>query len=89
LEEANRDKFVYGLASEHINKELLKEKTLALTKACETAISMEAVARDSSLMGASNKEDGVHQLRDKMKWKGKTPTKPDKPCYRCGKGHEP
>ena len=41
-------------------------------------------------MGESNKEGSVHQVRDKKKGKGKIPTKPDKPCYRCGKkGHEP
>jgi len=54
----------------------LKEKTLTLLKAYETAISMEAAARDSSLMGASNKEASLHQVRDKREGKGKTPTKP-------------
>ena len=42
------------------------------------AINLEAAARDSSLMGASNKEGSVHHVRDKRKGKGKTSTKPDK-----------
>ena len=68
----------------------MEEKELTFTKACETAISKEAAAKDSSLMGGT-KDSGVHELRERKQRKGEAPPMSDKPeCHRCGrKGHEP
>ena len=49
-----QDRFVCGLASESIRKELLKDK-LTLETACETATAMEVTATDSSLMAQTQK----------------------------------
>ena len=56
LNDALRDRFVCGLASESIRKELLKEKKLTLETACETATAMELAATDSSLMPQTQKD---------------------------------
>ena len=56
LERCVDDRFVCGLASELIRKELLKDKKLTLEMACETATAMEVVATDSSLMAQTQKD---------------------------------
>ena len=57
-----RDRFVCGLASELIRKELLKDKKLMLETACETATAMEMAATDSSLMAHTQKTLGEYTV---------------------------
>jgi hypothetical protein len=59
LQEALRDRFVCGLASEAIRKELLKDKNLTLETACDTATAMAAAATDSSLMANDKIQDSL------------------------------
>ena len=84
LEDALRDRFVCGLSNEAIQRRLLSEPDLTLTKAMELAQGMEAAERNSkSLKGT---EFAVRKLR------GKPPPRPktQQPCYRCGKSnHSP
>lgn len=47
LEEALRDRFVCGLSSKAIQNRLLKKKELTLQKAIDTAIGMEAAAKEA------------------------------------------
>lgn len=48
LEEALRDRFVCGLFSKHIQRKLLSERDLNLTKAFEIAVGMEAAEKESN-----------------------------------------
>lgn len=69
LEESLRDKLVCGLISEEIKRQRLKEKTLTLTQACETAMSIdsEVAAKDSSLMGSNSTTGGVNHVQGTKK----------------------
>ena len=58
-----QDRFVCGLTSESIRKELLKDKKVTLETACETATAMEVAATDSSLMTQTQKNVRVHRLQ--------------------------
>ena len=95
LNDALRDRFVCGLASESIRKELLKDKKLTLETACETATAMEVAATDSSLMAQTQKDPvRVNRLQRRREsqslTKSKVHVKQEKSCYRCAKsGHTP
>ena len=47
LNDALRDRLVYGLHNELIQKRLLSEPDLSLAKASEIALAMEAAAKDT------------------------------------------
>ena len=81
LEEALVDKFVCGLRKETIQRRLLAEADLTLTKALELAQGMEAAEKDSKELQAGPVDaQQVH----KVVQQGQSP------CYRClGTGHLP
>ena len=56
LNDAILDRFVRGLASESIRKELLKDKKITPEMACKTATAMEVVATGTSLMAQTRKD---------------------------------
>ena len=84
LEDALRDRFVCGLSNEAIQRRLLSEPDLTLTKAMDLAQAMEAAERNSkSLKGT---EFAIRKLRGKPLPRPRT----QQPCYRCGKSnHSP
>ena len=95
LNDVLRDKFVCGLASESIRKELLKDKKVTLETACETTTAMEVAATDSSLMAPTQKDpvrvNCLQRRRDcQSMTESKVHVKQEKRCYCCAKsGHTP
>ena len=84
LEEALRDRFIYGLRSEAAQKQLLTETDLTLACAVDIAKSMEAADKKMQQLSTSKKADSteVNKLT-----RNSTPAQS---CYRCGKpGHTP
>ena len=84
LDEALRDRFVCGLASETIQKRLLTEKELTFSGAIDIAHGMESAAYHARALqgGAQSKE--VHKL-NQTSGRGET-----KECYKCGQSsHRP
>ena len=78
LDEALRDRFVCGLASETIQKRLLTEQELTFGGAVDIAHGMESAAHHARALqgGAQSKE--VNKL-NQTAGRGET-----KECYRCG-----
>jgi hypothetical protein len=86
LNEQLRDRLVEGLRSEPIQKRLLSEKNLDLTKVYEIAVSLEAASREAS--GMHNKSNEAAAVPVRHVAHVEQQSKP--PCYRCGKtGHSP
>ncbi|KAL2077680.1 hypothetical protein ACEWY4_027184 [Coilia grayii] len=77
LQDALRDRLVCGLNNENIQRKLLTEETLTFQRAVDTALSMEAVARESQHLKSSLKG---HALSLSPQQEG------DK-CFRCGKAN--
>ena len=86
LEQALRDRLVFGIHSESTQKQLLTQSDIKLSKVVELALSLEAAQKSSqSLKRTDFSSLQVHKL---------TPHKPhsslrevtqrEKPCYRCG-----
>ena len=89
LEEALRDRFVCGLASEHLRRRLLLEKESPLKKATEIAVAMEAADKDCKTIEETKKQEAVNALHKPSKQNRAVKPTTD-PCYRCGrKGHQP
>ena len=93
LDEALRDRFVCGLRRESIQRKLLGEKTLDLSKALQIAQSMEREEKKSSELmdsGSSGmlKTEEVHRLggkaRKPKKFSKEKGEKAKGACYRCG-----
>ena len=72
LDEALRDRLVCGLCSEAIQKKLLTEAELSLTKAIDLSVGMEAAEKNAKSLKET--ETAVNQV---------TPSR--RPCYRCGR----
>lgn len=88
---ALRDKFVLGLNSERIQRRLLTEKDLTLTKAIEIASVMEMAGRDTEELNPQAHKAGVKEeiFRTAVapataNWKQRPPLRPKPACYRCG-----
>ena len=89
LEEALRDRFVCGLASEPLRRRLLLEKELSLRKATEIAVAMETADKDCKTIEETKKQEAVNALYKPSKQNRAVKPTTD-PCYRCGrKGHQP
>jgi hypothetical protein len=89
LNDSLRDRFVCGLSNELIQKRLLSEADLSLSKASEIALAMETAAKDSQELQGKPESTEVNKLHpDKNKTEQvtqqKCPEKPKTPCYRCG-----
>ena len=71
LDDALRDRLVCGLRSTQIQKRLLSQKKLTFKTALETALSMEAAAKDTLLMTTptllptTSAAKEVHQMADR------------------------
>ena len=98
LEEMLRDRFVCGINNSGIQKRLLAEPELTLTKAVSVAQATELANTgvkelQSSTAGASNvssKEDkSIHKLPSTATTKSKDHAVKSKECYRCGAKHNP
>ena len=87
LPEALRDKIVLGLRSEAVQRRLLGEEHLDLSKAVDLATSMEAATRDSREL---NRPMGsVNQLERRDKQRTSARLKAVSKCSRCnGDGHD-
>ena len=82
LEEALRDRLVCGLSKESIQKRLLSEASLPLSKAVELSQSMEAADRNAQqLQGLSTEVQRVAAVKPRG-----DNSKEDEPgeCFRCG-----
>ena len=83
LEEALRDRFVCGLHNEAMQRRLLAETDLTLTKAMELTQSMEAADRNSRAFKAT--EPTIKKISSRQPQH----PRPQQPCSRCGKtGHK-
>ena len=78
LEEALRDRFVCGLRNEGIQRRLLAETELPLTKAMEMALSMESA--DKNTRSFKGLESAIKRVHGK-------PPRTAQPCSRCGKSN--
>ena len=78
LSEVIRDRLVYGLRSEAIQKRLLTERALTLDRASEISVSMEMAAKEAHQLSSSTT---LHEISNE------TYEKQIK-CYRCDQiGH--
>ena len=85
LDEQLRDRLVEGLRSESIQRRLLSEGDIDLTRAYELAVSIETAGREASGM---QRNSNVAAAQVKQVAHVAQQNKP--PCYRCGKvGHSP
>ena len=86
LDQALRDPLVCGLHSQNVQKRLLSEAKLTLTKAMELVQAMEAAERNAQ--GLKETEAAVKKLSSStFKDKGDTSSRQQTqsgPCYRCG-----
>ena len=83
LEEALRDRFVCGLHNEAMQRQLLAEAELTLTKAMELTQSMEAADRNSRAFKVT--EPTIKKISGRQPQR----PRPQQPCSRCGKtGHK-
>ena len=92
LEEALRDRFVCGIRSEGIQRSLLAEENLTLTRAIELAQGMEAAEKNAQSFKGT--EVTIQKIRQSATPRGAGAKQPpadlDNPCYRCGKkNHTP
>jgi hypothetical protein len=81
LDQALRDRFVCGVTSPALQKRLLSEATLTLTKALELAQSMEAAKTHAKQLGSGG--DNGTSPGELVHYTGQI----KKPCYRCGRKH--
>ena len=83
LAEALRDRFVYGLANEGIQRRLLSESNLDFEKAVQIAGGMEAAQKSSQEVKVS--EVPVQKVQEY----GNSPAQWGRVCWHCGeKGHQ-
>lgn len=85
LEKALRDQLVCGLKSEAIQRYLLTESELNLTKALEIAQATEAATKQTLEIQGAASADTVYYVRSGTN--KSTSRKAKKPCHRCGGRH--
>ena len=79
LDQALRDRLVCGLRNESIQRRLLAESDLSLTRALELAQGMEAA--ESNVKSLKGAESAVHKVTTQTSIAS---TSTSTPCYRCG-----
>lgn len=90
LDDTLRDRFVCGLRSENIQKQLLAEKYLTMTGALEKAQNLETAHRNDQVLKGQAPTLAIGNLTDKADGRqfGRTRNYSErsnkKPCYRCG-----
>ncbi|XP_052567584.1 uncharacterized protein LOC128093817 [Culex pipiens pallens] len=103
LQDALRDQFVAGIHDQSLRKKLLTESTLTFEKACTIAKAYEAALSQNKDMSApsASKMAALHNGGPSRQSKGKQPSRnqsskssrpppmPKKPCFRCGRDHDP
>ena len=89
LEQALRDRLVFGMRSEAVQKRLLTEKEPTLSGVMEIALSLEAAQKNAhTLKGAE--APPIFKVDRRGQTTKQTMKEEEKPCYRCGKrGHGP
>ena len=89
LEQALRDRLVFGMRSESTKKRVLTEKEPTLKGAMEVALSLEAAQKNVQTLRGSEVPQ-LHKLDRRRPTEKKNPKEGEKPCYRCGRaGHAP
>ena len=83
LERALRDKFVCGLSNDSIQRKLLSEKDLTFEKACQSALSMEAVSEKTKELNSATSACVINAVKPKYK------SQSQKRCGRCDRTHKP
>ena len=85
LNDSLRDRLVYGMRNELIQKRLLSEADLSFAKATEIALAVETAAKDTLELRGKKKFEVYKIDKDKHKPESsKDDTKLKSPCYRCG-----
>jgi hypothetical protein len=78
-----RDKIVCGLRNVHIQKRLLSESELILTKTVEISVAMETAAKDASELQGSEQAEQVNTIKmGKGKQTVQFSSSNNKQCYR-------
>ena len=90
--EALRDRFVCGVRSESIQKRLLSEADLTISKAIELAQYMEAAHKNAQAMKTPAMSVAAVEMPrrhvNSPRANGGPPSAGNKPCHRCGsEGH--
>ena len=90
LEQALRDRLVFGMRSESTKKHLLTEKEPTLKGVMEeVALSLEAAQKNVQTLRGSEVPQ-LHKLDRRRPTERKSPKEGEKPCYHCGRaGHAP
>ena len=81
LDQALRDRLVCGLRNENIQRRLLAEADLTLTRAFELAQGMEAAERNTKSLKST--ETAIHQVDTKRNPSAVSPSS----CFRCGRSN--
>ena len=94
LNDALRDRLVYGLGKESIQKRLLTEAELTFKKACKIAQAMEMADKNASELNPVAAKPGVNALQNPpennpIPKSTKQQTDETKNCYRCRGLHFP
>ena len=86
LNEALRDKLVFGLRNMQIQKRLLSEAKLKYSKAVEIAVAMETAIHDASELESELNPNPVPHVDKLTEHNKPIPAKPatTPTCYRCG-----
>ena len=86
LEEAFRDRFVCGLRNKQTQKRLLAQKCLTWKKAVEIALLTEVAQKQANTFRNAPADGEINYVKPLHQQK---PSKPKKPCFRCGEDHVP
>ena len=85
LDQALRDRLVFGIRSEYTQKQLLTQTDINLSKVVELALSLEAAQKNSQVLKNTDPPvNAVHALSPKQYRPSRDSQQKEKACYRCG-----
>ena len=85
LDQALRDRLVFGIRSEYTQKQLLTQTDIKLSKVVELALSLEAAQKNSQVLKNTDPPvNAVHALSPKQYRPSRDSQQKEKACYRCG-----